>query len=426
MRSAKAGKYGACMLLAVAVRANAGSVDAKLLDMLLANGAITEAQHAELNADLARERQEERREATELAEEKDLLEFRQLAGWAATTRLSGDVRVRNERIDIEGEPDNGGRDKDRQRIRARLGAITRINPQVETGIQIATGNGADRRSTNQDMDAYADKKSLWLDLAYIDYHPSGLPTMNFFAGKMKQPWMVVSEIAWDSDVNPEGLAARYQKKTGTTTLFGSAGYFVMKDNVDGEGVEFENDLGLYELQAGVAFDASDSVRLTLGGTINEFNGDEYGSASSFRTNGNTTDRFGLYELFGQLDLAGLPLPVSLYGQFVQNHEARDVGTFHDGDEDTAWLFGLRTNVGGITFDYNYRDVEANAVIGGFTESDFAAGYTNSSGHKLKAQYDFLANFNLGVTYYLTESDAASRYETDADVDVLFLDINARF
>ena len=47
------------------------------------------------------------------------------------------MRVRHENVKIDGESD--GKNKDRQRIRARLGAYTEINPQVNTGIRIATG-----------------------------------------------------------------------------------------------------------------------------------------------------------------------------------------------------------------------------------------------------------------------------------------------
>lgn len=416
------------VIVACAAQAEAGMVDAKLLDMLLANGSITKAQHTELSADLAREARAESKKTRDLVAEKDFIAFRQLAGWAESTALRGDMRVRHEGIDIEGEPDfTKSRNKDRQRLRARLGAFTRINPEVETGIQIASGNGADRRSTNENLDNYFDKKAVWVDLAYINYNPVAVTGLKTFAGKMKQPWMSMGDVIWDGDINPEGIAASYTKKNGTTTFFGSGGYYTMKDAVDGDGFEFENDLSLYHLQGGAAFDAGDSVRLTLGASLYEFDNEEFGSTSSFRTNGNTTDRFGLYELFAQMDVIGLPLPLSVYGQYVRNHDARDFGTAFDGGEDTAFLIGLRTNVAGLAIDYNYRDVEANAVVGGMTDSDFAAGYTNSSGHKIKVKYDILKNFAIGATYFMAESDVASSTGlTDADVDTLHIDLEAKF
>ena len=47
--------------IAVSSTTHAQSVDAKLLNMLLANGSITEAQYAELTRDLAREQRAEKR-----------------------------------------------------------------------------------------------------------------------------------------------------------------------------------------------------------------------------------------------------------------------------------------------------------------------------------------------------------------------------
>jgi hypothetical protein len=165
------------------------------------------------------------------------------------------------------------------------------------------------------------------------------------------------------------------------------------------------------------------MRLTIGASINDFSNEEQQLPSppevlvGLRGNGNTTDAFRLYEGFGQLDVIGLPLPLSLYGQYVVNDASRDFLGVEDGGEDTAWLLGLRTNLVGIALDYSYRDVERNAVV----------GYTGSSGHKLKAQYDFLKNFNLTVSWFLTESDAASRLKPDdAEVQTLMIDLNAKF
>lgn len=408
-------------------------VDAKLLDMLLANGSISKAQHAELVRDLAREQRADKRASKEKLDKKDFTAYQQLAGWAANTKLTGDMRVRNDNINIEDERKNGGRDKDRQRIRARLAAITQVNPEVEVGIQVATGNSSDRRSTNQDMDSYFDKKAVWLDLGYIDYHPMSVPGLKLFAGKMKQPWISMADVAWDNDINPEGFAAQYVRKSGTNTLTTSASYMILKDNVDGDGVEWDNDLAVYTGQVAYAFDPADTMRLTLGASINDFSNEEQQLPSppevvvGLRGNGNTTDAFRLYEGFGQLDVIGLPLPLSLYGQYVVNDASRDFLGVEDGGEDTAWLLGLRTNLVGIALDYSYRDVERNAVVGTLTDSDFASGYTGSSGHKLKAQYDFLKNFNLTVSWFLTESDAASRLKPDdAEVQTLMIDLNAKF
>ncbi len=410
---------GGLLLAAAAVPASA-AVDGKLLDMLLANGSITAAQHAELSADLARETKVAERAASKQVKTEEMTALQQKLAWAMNTQLKGDVRVRHENIHIEDELDNGGRDKDRQRIRARLGAFTQVNPEVEAGIQIASGGSKDSRSTNQDLSDYFNKKDLWLDLAYIDFHPLQVPGLKVFGGKMKQPWVSMGDVIWDGDINPEGGAVTYKRKFGDTELFGSAGYYVLQDNIDGDGVQFEHDLRLYAGQVGTRLFPGDSFKVTVGGSVYAYDDDE--DSAALRVNGNTTDQFRLYEAFGQVDVIGLPLPLSVYGQYVKNGAARGI----DDDQDQAWLVGVMTRLFDVGVDYNYRDVQRNGVVGAFTDSDFAAGYVGSRGHKLKLKYELGKNFSIGTTYFMAESDVASRFTDDASVNTLQVDVEAKF
>ena len=406
-------------LLLAAAPAFAGTVDQKLLDMLLANGSINATQHAELTGDLAKEQRVADRTAAKQVKNEDMVALQQKLAWAMNTQLKGDVRVRYENIHIEDEPDTG-RDQDRQRIRARLGAFTQVNPELEAGIQIATGNSSDRRSTNQDLNNAFTMKDLWLDLAYLDYHPLQVPGLKVFGGKMKQPWVSLGDIIWDGDINPEGGAATYSRKWGMTELFGSAGYFVLQDNVDGEGRQFEHDLRLYSGQIGTRFYPGDSFKATVGGSIYAYDNDD--QSTVLVANGNSQNEFRLYEAFGQLDVIGLPLPLSVYGQFVHNSAAQG----SDADQDQAWLVGVMTRVFDVGVDYNYRDVQRNGVVGAFTDSDFADGYVGSRGHKIKLRYDISKNFAFTTTYFMAESDVASRFTDDASVNRLQVDLEGKF
>ena len=415
------------LVLAMSVPASAG-VDAKLLEMLKANGSISPAQYAELQTELTSEKQAQQEAAANQVKKSDLSAFEQKVAWAAKTEFKGDVRVRQETVKIDGESD--GKNKDRQRIRARLGAYTEINPQVNTGIRIATGGGDDARSTNQDLDNYFDKKQLWLDQAYIDYHPTAVKDLHLIGGKMPQPWVSMGDVIWDSDINPEGLAATYKHNLGNSgvEMFGRAGYYTLKDNVDGEGVQFRNDLSLYAGQLGARFAPTDSLKVTLGGSVYSYNNDKDSACPTTGTkttpcalavNGNSTDEFRLYEGFGQVDIANLPVPLSLYGQYVHNAAT-------DSDQDNAWLVGFKSKLNAFSLDYNYRDIQRNAVVGAFTDSDFANGTTGSRGHKIKLGYEIDKNFGLGVTYFLTKADYATSTQKDANANTLQLDVEAKF
>ncbi len=425
------------LLLALSVPASA-AVDAKLLDMLKANGQISASQYTELQAELAKDQKEKQiaQQAQQETNEQiaatakkanDLSVFDQKLAWAAKTQFKGDVRFRQETVKIQGESNNGGRDKDRQRIRARLGAYTEINDQVDTGIRIATGSSDDARSTNQDQDNYFDKKSIWLDLGYIDYHPKQIKNLHVIGGKMLQPWVNMGDVIWDGDINPEGLALTYKYPLGSSAeLFGSLGNYNLKDNVDGDGVQFRHDLRLTSGQLGTRFSVTDNLKMTLGGSIYAYQNDENSTCTSSTTpcalavNGNSAnEQFRLYEGFAQADIGGLAVPLAFYGQYVKNNDAST-------DQDTAWLLGAKSKVFGFNLDYNYRDTQRNAVVGAFTDSDFANGTTGSRGHKMKVSYDIDKNFAVGATYFLTKADYASRTQRDANTNTLQLDAEAKF
>ena len=424
------------LLLAMSVPASA-AVDAKLLDMLKANGSITNAQYTELQAELARDQKDQQiaRQAQQETNEQiaatakktnELSTFDQKLAWAAKTQFKGDVRFRQENVHNDGVSNN--KDQDRQRIRARLGASSEINPQVDTGIRIATGSSDDARSTNQDLNNYFDKKHIWLDLGYVDYHPDAIKNLHVIGGKMLQPWVSMGDIIWDSDINPEGLALTYKYPLGNTELFGSAGHYTLKDNVDGDGVQFKHDLRLYAGQLGARFAITDNLKMTVGGSLYNYDNDEDSACTAstspcaLAVNGNTPgEQFRLWEGFSQIDIGGLPMPLSLYGQYVHNAEASN-------DKDTGWLAGVKTKVYGFGLDYNYRDVQQNAVVGAFTDSDFANGFTGSRGSKLKVSYELDKNFTLGATYFMANSDYtnASVNLKDSDINTLQLDAEAKF
>lgn len=405
------------LVLAMSVPANA-AVDAKLLDMLKANGSINAAQYNELQTELAKDQAAQKQALADVQNSKSATqsEFEKKIAWAAKTQFKGDVRVRQETINIDGQTNS--QDKDRQRIRARLGAYTEINPQVSTGIRIATGGSSDARSTNQDLDGYFVKKDLWLDLGYIDYAPTAVKNLHVIGGKMNQPWVSMGDVIWDGDINPEGLASTYSIPLGgKSELFGSAGYYTLKDNIDGEGTQFRHDLSMTAGQLGAKFAPTDNLKVTLGGSVYAFDNDK--DSAALRVNGNTTNQFRLYEGFGQLDISGLGLPLALYGQYVVNNDSTD-------DQDTAWLAGVKTKVFGFGLDYNYRDTQRNAVVGAFTDSDFANGTTGSRGHKIKVGYEIDKNFSVGATYFLTKADYAVASQRDADANTLQLDVEAKF
>jgi len=281
------------------------------------------------------------------------------------------------------------------------------------------------------MNNYFTKKDIWLDRAYINWHPENAPGLKMIGGRMAQPWTKVaeSEVVWDNDVNPEGVAVQYSRKFGDTNVFASGGAFTLKDNVTGFGPEFNNDLRMYYGQLGANLFPGEDFKVTVGTSVFHYYKDKLGVPTTtpnaglgLTLNGNNSTEFQLYEGFSQVDILGLPLPLSLYGQYVQNPNANGPAD----DEDTAYMVGLLTRVWEIGVNYSYRDVERNAVVGAFTDSDFAAGFTASKGSKLQLSYNISKNFQFLTTYFYTESDASNRAKPGAQTNTLQVDVVATF
>jgi hypothetical protein len=128
--------------------------------------------------------------------------------------------------------------------------------------------------------------------------------------------------------------------------------------------------------------------------------------------------FGELELFTIVDF-NLGLPVSVYGDYVLNTEASD--------NDTAYMVGLTLNKakdpGSWELDYNWRDLEADSVVGLFTDSDSFGGGTNAQGHRIQAKYQLQKNWQIGSTLFLDKLDPDGK---DTDFTRFFLDLVFKF
>jgi hypothetical protein len=102
---------------------------------------------------------------------------------------------------------NSTQDRNLLRLRARLGVQADINDQVKVVISLATGGDNGPVSTNQTLGGYFDKKSIWLDRAYIDWQPTQDVSVIF--GRQDNPFRS-TEIVWkQDDLALDGVSASY-------------------------------------------------------------------------------------------------------------------------------------------------------------------------------------------------------------------------
>ena len=78
----------------------------------------------------------------------------------------------------------------------------------------------------------------------------------------------------------------------------------------------------------------------------------------------------------------------------------------DSGEDTGWFVGASYNKckdpGSWQLSYDYRDLESDAVLGAFSDSDFIGGGTNGKGHRIGGVYQLAKNVQVGLTYFMDE------------------------
>lgn len=369
--------------------------------------------------------------------------------WVENIKFYGDFRYRYEYIDWDTSAGKNV-DRDRNRIRARIGMKARVNDEFAFDLRVATGS-SDPVSTNQTLGAEDEKefgsREIWLDRAYVTYTPASIEGLTVLAGKFGTPFYRAggNQLIWDDDLNPEGVAVQYTRKlSDNTSAFGNFGYMIVEENKNGDyGLE------LYGIQGGLEHVFDDST-LTYGAGYFEYantqghavlgNGAEGNTTMSVPTGNFVFDpstgnpvaemesqyvyNYKLLEFFGDYTTKMGELPLELYGDYVVN-------TASGVSKDTGWLIGTKLgkarDIGSSQFGYEYRDLDRDCVLGTFNDSDFIDGGTGGKGHKFSYAYQLGKNTQLGATYFCSErAYSSSDDEKDDSYRRLQLDFIVKF
>lgn len=355
--------------------------------------------------------------------------------WVDSITLKGDFRYRNETIndDSKKNSDKQTYTRQRDRIRARLSAEAKCNDNLKAVVGLSTG-GNDPISGNQTLGDGGQKKDMKLDLAYLDYSFIGDTTpseIHGFAGKMKNPFITLNDdLIWDSDLSPEGLAAKSQFGNDIVTVYGNAGYIWLQER------DSKDAANLLAGQGAVKFQFIPEAALTLGASYYGFQNlkgydvidwegknNSYGNTTQKGTiSGTTTNKawasdFTPVVYFASLDLWIAGLPVSIFGQELSNTDASKLDQGHM----YGVSIGKAKRVGTFEVGYSYAELEKDATVGMWTDSDRWGGGTDGKGHKLYAKYQIMKNLQLGASYFKDDKGIASGKPTDYDrlqVDLL--------
>ena len=345
---------------------------------------------------------------------------------------------------------NVNQDRQRERLRVRLGTEIDLGQYFSAGVRIATGQNGSPVSENQSLGAAGSSGQggnfstypLWLDRGFLKYEQGGLPDkdLSVTLGRFDNPFFATSMI-WANDLGFDGIAAQGKFPVGEdVTPFFAVGAFPVFDTdlnfATNQPAKFKSyDKWLYAAQLGTNLDLGKDFALKIGAAYYQFSnisgrlsdpftplttsdaGDTDASRPAFAQTGNTymalRDIVPVYNTSGQLEpqyqYFGLaskfhelaldakldfnqfePFQVSLEGEYVKN------------------LAFNRTNVAAIAVN-NFGTVTSGTepFLGG--NSAWLARLTMGD-----AVLQKLWDWNLNLGYRRVESDSVVDGFCDSD------------
>ncbi len=397
---------------------------------------------------------------------------------------------------------NADQDRNRTRLRVRLGTEIMLGDGFNGGIRLATGESNSPTSPNQSLGANGgnfSKYAIWLDRAFLSYDAGPRlgdgQELTFLIGRFDNPFLS-TDIQWDDDLGFDGLAVRGKVRINDqASTFFTAGYFPVYNTdfnfATNQPTKFEStDKWLTGAQIGVDWKIADDLSAKLAIAYYDFNaiegklsdpfipltssdaGNTDTTRPGFAQRGNTYmalrnidnttaandfgnkyqyQYYGLASQFRNLTITGRldydhwdPYRLTMLGEATKNiafdesgiakkavnnrgaGSTTTPGGFEGGD--SAWnltvQFGkpaLQT-FGDWQAGFGYRYVESDAVVDGFTDSDFGGGGTNVQGFTLGGNMALSSAVRIGLRWMSSDEIIGAPLSTDT----LQLDLNAKF
>jgi len=287
-------------------------------------------------------------------------------------------------------------DRDRFRVRGRLGVRYAIDRHVSFGMRLRTGHPDSRQSPHVTLGDGFSTLPIALDRLYASVRTEHA---GFWFGKNAHPFVRDNELFWDADVTPEGVggfARILARSKGQVDLHGGA--FVL---------EPPNNSTVSDISGMFALQSTLSLRGAMSGLIAT-------GLEIIRQNPHADD-----ELLGDLDYSIVTATARIEHAVGRvpvtaafNLENYEKSVFNR-DEREALVLGLQIGPGddmrGIALRYTWARVEELAVVARFAQDDWlrwgSATMTRASnfeGHEFRLRIDIASNQNLVARFYRVE------------------------
>jgi len=353
-------------------------------------------------------------------------------GWAEKIKINGDIRYRYETIEDDRKLASADADdRNRSRIRARLGVTAQVSEDVKARFALATGkDGGDPISSNSTLGSANSDKGISLDQGYISW--KFYDNMILTAGKTKVPYFKPgkSSLIFDEDLRPEGAYIKYKNNN----VFATLGYNFLNSDDGSSGNK--DIIETYGAQIGYKFKVDKNTKVTVGlgyyniplsgSELDDVLVDKFGNTGSGTT---YAYDYAIQQVFAEVKTKIAGQKSTFYADYIKNDGDSDITGISDPKEDTGFVYGVNVGSakkkGGLAIGYAYQDLEQDATFGAHTDSDFGGGGTDTKGSKLNAALGLSKNTSLALTYFDTEYGKESRGE-EFDYERLQVDLKTKF
>ncbi len=308
----------------------------------------------------------------------------------------GDGRLRYE--NTSKDPLTSNMVRNRGVFRVRVGATVTFNEYISAGARITTGDGEDPNSTDVTLGNFLDDFDVSLDKAFLQFaHRDVVLT----GGKFANPFLRATEVIWDGDVNPQGLAGSYTVSgAGSFTPKLSGMYFI----VDHQAAGPDSYMGGGQVE--LSFPAGEDLSFSLAGGYYDYTIRSLAHAgpgdirSNYLAPGDTLylSDFDLLDATAIVTSNGFGerYPVRLFGNYVKN-----LGAEVEEDQGlAAGIFvGKVATAGDRRVHYSYSEAETDAVLAAFSHDNTTLA-TNYVLHTVAVDYVPLRNTALNLTWYV--------------------------
>ena len=341
-------------------------------------------------------------------------------GFMDRIHFKNDLRLRYESIERDDKAN-----KYRNRYRLRLGAKVDLTDSLQFQVGMRSGfanptSGNQTFHTNQGLNDYF-FESLRFNVLSLSYKFD-----NSIVKVGRQPYMmyrpIKSQLVWDNDVSMNGVNYQYKDDTTRITLG------VNQPTLE-EASEARDNVNLFVAQY-VHTTKLESAKLNLGAGIYYYDGLKGNTEIFGSSKGNTvvggayTNDYHVVEGFSELqfkDVFGMPLKVA--AGVVYNFGA-DNNNF---GYDLGVQLGKAKHVGDWQVKYSYTDLQADATLGAYSDSDNFGGGTAAKGHAIRAKYKMGKNLYIAGNFFFDKLYASkSATGTEANYERVQLDVIVKF